>query len=134
MKKSITAVLAALFIISPALAWPGNNERIDSIYPVRGFCIGAPRPDCCVFCNEGIKGGDLSLANARERRYSGRGYSEVQEQFNPGNERQIPWYGSNRMVGQQPVPRHILRPEKRRRQQYTCELFQSLVRRNAQTC
>lgn len=38
MKKSITAVLAALFMISPAKAWPGNTER--------------------------IKGGDLSVANA----------------------------------------------------------------------
>jgi len=45
MKKTVLAVLAALLAINPAEAWPGNTEKIDSLFPVRGFCIGAPRPD-----------------------------------------------------------------------------------------
>ncbi len=45
MKKTVLAVLAALLAINPAEAWPGNTEKTDSLFPVRGFCIGAPRPD-----------------------------------------------------------------------------------------
>lgn len=43
MKKIITVLLA--FVIASFLNCSFAQEKLDSLLPVRGFCIGAPKPD-----------------------------------------------------------------------------------------
>lgn len=62
MTKNLSLIILASFISLSSYAFPGLQTRLDSILPLRGFCIAAPQPDGL---GEFIKFIDEELAPAK---------------------------------------------------------------------
>ena len=44
MKKYLTVCLLTACLTALSIAQINNSEKLDTILPVRGFCISAPQP------------------------------------------------------------------------------------------